>query len=341
MAHRRGDIKRTRPILQDGECSKCHLIFEKLSDQFLVSHYKQDGSPTYNHICKECRKERRKKAYQKNRDKELATMREWHKNNRKAVNKRHREYRVKNPHIFNAKTGRRRLSVTAATNIYELNSIKAFYSHAQDMTKVTGVKYVVDHIDPVNHHLVCGLNYPANLRVIPEEENGLKSNKFKPYGFSRELGYYAIAVDDQELSVMLDNWLKYEETQTDLQNKKLAQAKTVKKLKNEIKRTNREPKKKARKADAKNKYKGVNEYSKGGYKARMQVKNKEVCFGYFQDELTAAKAYNIGSRLLLGDGVYQNDLPDENLPLDTLEKIANKVNKAKVKLGLIDHSLTA
>jgi 5-methylcytosine-specific restriction endonuclease McrA len=43
---------------------------------------------------------------------------------------------------------------------------------------VTGIQYEVDHIIPLNHELVCGLNIPENLQIITQEENRKKSNKW-------------------------------------------------------------------------------------------------------------------------------------------------------------------
>lgn len=55
--------------------------------------------------------------------------------------------------------------------------IKQLYLDALTATKITGVKYVVDHIIPLRSPEVCGLHVPWNLRVITQEENLRKSNK--------------------------------------------------------------------------------------------------------------------------------------------------------------------
>lgn len=41
---------------------------------------------------------------------------------------------------------------------------------------VTGKRHVLDHIVPLNHPRVCGLNVPWNVQVIPADTNAKKSN---------------------------------------------------------------------------------------------------------------------------------------------------------------------
>lgn len=59
-------------------------------------------------------------------------------------------------------------------------AIRAVYREADHMTERTGMKYVVDHIVPLNHPRVCGLHVAENLRAIPEGPNARKSNHFCP-----------------------------------------------------------------------------------------------------------------------------------------------------------------
>ena len=56
-------------------------------------------------------------------------------------------------------------------------AIRKLYLQAMKLTKLTGVKYVVDHDYPLHGKEICGLHVLANLRIITQEENLRKSNK--------------------------------------------------------------------------------------------------------------------------------------------------------------------
>lgn len=59
----------------------------------------------------------------------------------------------------------------------EKKAIRQLYIEAIKLTKLTGVKYVVDHDIPLFGKEVCGLHVLKNLVVMTQEENLKKSNK--------------------------------------------------------------------------------------------------------------------------------------------------------------------
>jgi len=47
-----------------------------------------------------------------------------------------------------------------------------------DLEARRGLDQDLDHIIPLNHELVCGLNVPWNIQILTKSENNLKSNSF-------------------------------------------------------------------------------------------------------------------------------------------------------------------
>ena len=95
---------------------------------------------------------------------------------------RHREkYKKQNLDLYKALTSVRKRRHKNATPPWitheQKEAIKGLYLHAMRLTKITGERYVVDHIIPLINPTICGLHVPWNLRVITQEENLLKSNK--------------------------------------------------------------------------------------------------------------------------------------------------------------------
>lgn len=59
------------------------------------------------------------------------------------------------------------------------DGVKALEKYRDDLTRITGIRHVLDHITPLNHPLVCGLNVHTNLRVVRWRANASKSNTWR------------------------------------------------------------------------------------------------------------------------------------------------------------------
>lgn len=60
---------------------------------------------------------------------------------------------------------------------------KDFYGmreRARALSAREGVPYVLDHIVPIDHPLVCGLTVPWNLRPVPARVNATRGNRWTP-----------------------------------------------------------------------------------------------------------------------------------------------------------------
>lgn len=62
-------------------------------------------------------------------------------------------------------------------NVAHHAEIEGAYHFAKVMERITGRKYHVDHIEPLQGADVSGLHVPWNLQVIPDRENFAKGNR--------------------------------------------------------------------------------------------------------------------------------------------------------------------
>jgi hypothetical protein len=91
------------------------------------------------------------------------------------------KYKEANPELYKALVSVRKRRHRNATPKWitaeQKLAMRQLYLQAMELTKLTGERYVVDHIVPLLSDEVCGLHVPWNLRVITQEENLKKSNK--------------------------------------------------------------------------------------------------------------------------------------------------------------------
>ncbi len=172
-------------------CNKCKEV--KVLDEFTKMSSNKNGRGA---ICKVCKRTNDKEYSSKNREKIRATNKKRYDADRpKAisriielrvkrkdkVNAYKREYDKRKPEIKNKNEAKRRATKLKAMPKWltkeQIQRIADMYKQAAELTRTTGIKYVVDHIIPLQGKTVCGFHHPDNLRVITESENMSKSNK--------------------------------------------------------------------------------------------------------------------------------------------------------------------
>lgn len=131
-------------------------------------------------------KDWQKAYYIKNKDSILSYNREWRKNNPEKLgkhgaspNERMKKWQKAHPEKVreaNSKNWKRKkLATPKWANSFFVKEASVL---ARLRTELTGFRWEVDHIIPLNSLTVCGLHWEGNLQVIPALDNVRKGNKY-------------------------------------------------------------------------------------------------------------------------------------------------------------------
>lgn len=172
-------------------CPKCSDI-KKLHK---FSKSTRSGKSTYQNYCKGCNSSYKKelgfttKKYQSRTrydrsQKKKDYMKRYDLVNKKAKSEYRKKFRKENRErlapleIYRANK-RRAMKCNATPSWSQEDKIKVLYEKAKWLESLTGKKYHVDHIIPLQGKNVCGLHVWENLQILEMKLNIRKSNKFQ------------------------------------------------------------------------------------------------------------------------------------------------------------------
>ena len=130
----------------------------------------------------EYQKHRRKMWRAQNADKVKHYMQNWHKENTEAQKEYKKQWVKQNRGAKNASLMRRHAAKLQRTPPWLTKEdfwfIQEIYDLAVLRSTMTGIKWHVDHVVPLQGETVSGLHVPWNLQVIPAVANISKGNRF-------------------------------------------------------------------------------------------------------------------------------------------------------------------
>jgi len=166
------------------QCNKCNV------NLIVGENWSASRASKNQKSCKSCEVEKTR-LWKKNNPEKLKSQRKRHRqtNNYKKAKKldilknpekykeQRKRYKQKNPGIINAlKAKRRAIKLNATPSWFEKDKIAILYEKAKWLESITGLKYHVDHIIPLQGDNVCGLHVWANLQILEASINIAKSN---------------------------------------------------------------------------------------------------------------------------------------------------------------------
>lgn len=162
-------------------CSHGHIALRKtkgtcvecLKLEWEASNKKRSEKPK-----SEASKAAGRRYYERNKAQVIARAQARPTEDKQRYSKTHKATNKEYYNVLTSLRKRRHKNATPKWLTYkQKQDIKALYMQAMTLTRITTIRYVVDHIIPLISDEVCGLHVPWNLQVITQEENLKKSNK--------------------------------------------------------------------------------------------------------------------------------------------------------------------
>lgn len=155
--------KDLREFYKNGKEGRCKTCFNEMVK---LNAYPNRTAPR-GQMSSEARKATQARYREKHRDQIRASQRKWVKDNLPKVLARTNKYQA-------AKHNATPKWLTKE----HLKQIEGIYIEAANITKETGIPHEVDHEVPICGRNVTGLHVPWNLRILPQNENRRKHNKY-------------------------------------------------------------------------------------------------------------------------------------------------------------------
>ena len=163
------------------DIKKCRRCFEKKQISEFYVRRKNGRVISHGSLCKECAKKGAAEWSSANKDRHNKNTRKWWAENKNKHAIMVAKWARKNRAKLNSSCRLRRVIKKKVTPAWANEFfIEEIYDLALLRTKITGEKWHVDHIVPLQSKLVCGLHTEQNLRVIPAFKNLSKGNKHWP-----------------------------------------------------------------------------------------------------------------------------------------------------------------
>ena len=158
---------------RDMELSK-HKIYKKENKEKIKKAWKE-----YYLKNKERESQRTHNWYVDNKDKVFIRWSKWYEENREKVLAYRRKYgkeHLDKGRLYVAK--RKSILLNAIPEWVNFDKIKEVYNKAKELEKITGIRYHVDHVVPLQSKNVCGFHVWDNLQILADKLNISKGNKF-------------------------------------------------------------------------------------------------------------------------------------------------------------------
>jgi hypothetical protein len=180
--------------METKHCKKCSSDLP--ADSFNRDKSKKDGLRTTCSSCdanqraanKEQRARTKREWYLQNKDhcKQRSSKKnsseynsEYYRANREEILLKAKLRSKENPGVSTARSRKYQASKLQRTPPWaDMSAVVAFYTEAKRLEELTGIKFHVDHIVPLQGELVSGLHVESNLQLLTAHENQSKSNSF-------------------------------------------------------------------------------------------------------------------------------------------------------------------